>query len=277
MALSRYQKWREDRRRFPVHWLTYRRRVRDDVENLYKSENGPAFFDDKFAAALTASTKQLEEWEIKLIVFQLGISVFIVLGLITTDASISLLGISLKHVKGMKELLLALSASLAVISSVVTQSKHLRLVVLEKLMELRTEEKFQPFAKLASPSAFHITPYIAREFERWIFSRFLTGATMFLIAFLYALVVILLLAFSVSLWVFLYLEILRAPGLGLWSYLALAYSCAAHLLCVLCLVRMHAPLPFRDMQVLRELRDLQRGNPALYAKRLQEVYGTKAG
>jgi hypothetical protein len=273
MIVSRFATWRVQRKRFPIRWLTYRRRVRDDVERIYRSQGGVLFFDEKYVAALSASAKQLEEWEIKLLVFQFGISAFITVGLISGDASISLLGISLKQVPGIKEFLLALSATLAVAIQAISHSKVLRLVVIEKLTELKTDERFLSFAKLAGPSSYQMTPYIARQYDKWIFSTIMTKSIMLAMTSLGFTLFLILFGFSIGLWIFLYIEILRQPTLGLISLMAILYSSVAYALCVLWLVRAYFPLPFRDMQELQELEALKLGDPAAYSAALRKLYG----
>lgn len=270
---SSWNKWRENRRRFPTRWLTYKRRVRDDVELLYKTEKGKEFFGDKYVEALKASAKQLEEWEIKLFVLQVGIYIFVVIGLFVSDTSFSLFGISLKQSPGVKEILLAFSASLAVIIYSITQSKQLRLTVIEKITELKEDPALLAFAKLAGPAPFHLNVYIARQFDRWILSTFLTKTIFILLSLLSVLFVLSLVAISFSIWIYLLIDIMRKPTLGLWSYIALIHSAIAVFLCVMWFIRAYLPLPFRDMEVLQELRRLEKSDPAEYAKRLQEIYG----
>lgn len=273
MVISKIKKWRTDRKRFPVRWLTYKQRVREDIERLYKAENGPEFFDDKYVAQLGGVAKQLEEWEIKLLTVQIAISVFIVIGFLAGDASMSLFGISLKQAPGVKEMLLALAATLAVVIYAVSQSKNLRLVVIEKLIELRENPRFLSFAKLAAPSAFHLNAYIARQSERWVFSTFLGKLIFVALVVLFSFFLLLLLGSSVALWIYLFVEIWRQPTLGVWSYIALIYAGIGYSVCLLWLLRGFFPLPFRDMEVLQELSRLEHSNPQEYLRRLNELYG----
>jgi hypothetical protein len=96
MLIDKLRKWRKERRRFPVLWLTYKQRVRHDVERAFKEDGGPSFFDEKYVGALTDAARKLESWELKLLLYQAAISAFVVLGLVTTDAAISLFGVSLR-------------------------------------------------------------------------------------------------------------------------------------------------------------------------------------
>ena len=273
MTMSRYARWKADRRRFPVKWLTYKGRVRDDIDKLFQTDDGRPFFDDKYLTALSESTKTLERWEIKLLVLQFSISLFILIGLVSADTSISVFGVTLKQMPGLKELFLALSATLAVVVYAISQSKTLRLTVIEKITELNTNEKFLSFAKLASPAPYQMVAYIARQHDKWVFSTALTKSIMIAIGVLSILLFVALLGFSIGLWVFLYLDILNRPTLGGWSYLILSYSSVAYSLCILWLICAYLPLPFRDMQALKELKLLREADPAGYAVRVRQLYG----
>ena len=271
--IQKFENWHRTRTRFPIRRLTYKQRVLDDVERLYRGDDGPAFFDEKYTDSLAGSAKQLENWELKLFATQFAISVFVVLGFISTDASISLFGISLKHAAGLKEFLLVLAASLSVAIYAVLESKRLRLVVIEKLTELRSEKKFLEFAKLAIPAPYQLYVYVARQFEKWIFPTLFTRSLMFLLIILFFVLLLLFFAASIAIWVYLFVGIFRQPTLGFWSYGALVYSSVAYLTCIFWFIRAHLPLPYRDMEIVQQLRDLEHTDRAAYARRLREVYG----
>jgi hypothetical protein len=271
MLMTRITSWRAKQRRFPIRWLTYKQRVRDDIGRLYLTEKGRAFFDDKFISALSSSAKQLEDWEIKLLLSQVGISAFILMGFVSTEVSISIFGVSLKQAAGLKELLLALSATVSVATYAVSQSKILKLIVIDKLTELRTDPEFIAFAKLAAPASYQMNMYIAKQYDKWIFSTPLTKSVTFVLTTLFVSFFLLMLGFSVGLWVCLFYEILRAPSVGIWSYFALAYCSVAYALCILWLMRAGVPLPFRDMHALQQLKALE-GDPVVYAAKLREIY-----
>jgi hypothetical protein len=146
--------------------------------------------------------------------------------------------------------------------------------VIERLTELRSDEKFVTFAKLATPSSFNIHVYIARQFDKWVFPTFINRLTMTVLSLLFAILLITMIALSLILWVYLNVQILRELSLGIWSYAALVYSWLAYTLCVLWLIRAHSPLPFKDMHVVHELSVLEKSDPAAYKKRLEEVYGS---
>jgi hypothetical protein len=240
---------------------------------MFKEDGGKELFDDKYVLALADGARALEKSEIKLTLCQFAISAFIILGLLSSDASISLFGVSLKQATGLKEILVALSATLAVATIAVSQSKQLRLSVIDRLIELKTDAKFVAFAKLAAPASFNLQIYVARQFDKWIFPTLLTKSTMILLALLLFALFVSLFALSIALSVYLNVEIFRKPSLGDWSYVALGYTWLAYVVSVLWLIRAHFPLPFKDMHVIQELEALRKTDPAAYARRLQEVYG----
>src|SRR5882762_6193196 len=100
--------------RFPTVWLTYKARIRGDFDRAYSAEGGAEYFDSDYFSRLCAQIKQLEDWLIKLFVLQISLTGFQVIGFVGNDASISLFGITLKQATGVKEILIAFYAFIAV-------------------------------------------------------------------------------------------------------------------------------------------------------------------
>lgn len=276
MPTGRLKKWRNrraaERKRFPVRWMTFKQRVQDDVERAYKAEGGKDFFNETFVAKLAEAARSLEGWEIKLFVSQLTISIFMVLGLITTDASISLLGLSLKNTPGLAEVLLALSATLAVALQGVAQAKYLRLNMIEKIRELSTDAKFVVFGKVADAAAFNMQFYAARGYEKYVFPTWRAQLISALLYLAFTLLCLSFFALSVLLWLFWNAQILRELSLGIWSRVALCYVWLAYGTAVLWLIKANLPLPYRDQSALQELAELEKSDPAAYLRRLAELY-----
>ena len=75
--------------------MTYKHRVRDDLDTLWKEEAAKEFFGYDYKDGLKEAIKQLEGWLIKLTVTQTAIIAFLLAGFVSQEASISLFGISL--------------------------------------------------------------------------------------------------------------------------------------------------------------------------------------
>ena len=101
----------------------------------------------------------------------------------------------------------------------------------------------------------------------------MTKLVMFLVLVLFLIWLICVFGFSLVLWAYLFAKIWETPTLGTWSFAVLFYSSVAYAMCLLWMIRSTLPMPFKDMHVLQELRDLKESDPAAYARRVREVYG----
>jgi hypothetical protein len=272
---ARYKIWRENKKRFPVIWLTYSGRVRDDVDALYATKGGADFFNDDYISTLTTTIEQLEGRELKLLGLSVTISIFMVLCVISSDASISIFGVPIKNAPGVKELLLVLAATITLLAFMLQQAKQLRVTVLDKLVALRTQAEFAHFAKLATKAHYDLSIYVARQFDKWIFPTLSTKLTSFLTGLLLTLVFVSFLGFNLSIWIYVFWELLHAPTLGAWSYAALLYAGAAFLCVLLWWLRATLPFPYRDNRKLLRLAQLRETDPAAFEALWNEVYGRK--
>jgi hypothetical protein len=240
-------------RRFPVRWLTYRSRIREDVKVLYARPEGKQFFSKEYVDGLSAEARRLESWEIRLIVVQLTIGIFLIVGFLSTNASVTFFGLSFKDAAGIKEIMLALSATISVLSIIISYSKNALLYVTEVVIELSTSQEFVPFARLPTATAFSLKSYFARQYERWVFSTFITKLLFAMLVGLAAALVFIVIAFSTVLYVMLFLDIYHRPTLGGWSTAILVYAAIAWIFCLISVIRFSAPLPFQDRGPVRKL------------------------
>jgi hypothetical protein len=239
---------------FPIRWLSYRARIREDAKRLYELPDGKNFFSEDYLAAISAEARRLESWEVKLIVAQATIAVFFVVGFLSRDPSLSLFGVSLKDAIGIKEVVLAISSTLSIMSMVVTSSKNTLLHVLDVIVEMSTPKEYVGFAKLATPTSFSVKAYFARQYERWVFSTFFPKFFFVSVALLGMILVVFIIAFSMGLYIIIFLDIYQHPTLGRWSTAILAYTGVTWIFGAFWLVRFYAPLPYRDMGPARKLR-----------------------
>jgi hypothetical protein len=100
--------------KFPIRWLTYKQRVREDVKAALAEDNAEEFFDGSFLEKIATSTKQQEDWVLKLLTLQVATIGFLIVGFVAPDAQISLLGLELKNLPGIREVLLVFSSTTAV-------------------------------------------------------------------------------------------------------------------------------------------------------------------
>jgi hypothetical protein len=126
--------------RFPLRWLTYRKRIILDLDRAYASEGGEEFFNADYVGRLSAQAKQLEEWAVKLLITQIALTGFQVIGFFGTDASISLFGITLKQATGVKELLIAFYCAITFAAWMIFISKETTLTILDRLAELSSAQ-----------------------------------------------------------------------------------------------------------------------------------------
>lgn len=258
---------------FPLRWLTYRKRTILDLDRAYASEGGEEFFNADYIARLSAQAKQLEEWAVKLLITQIALTGFQVIGFFGTDASISLFGITLKQATGVKELLISFYCTVAFVTWMILISKETTLTLLDRLAELSSDLKFNAFAKLATSTSFNLKFYAPQQYENWIFETragkiifgaLATAATLLLLA---------MLSFSVAMNVAFFLDIYHHPTLGVWSKVVLVYVALTISFGVLFLLRFYFPQPYRDSSVLLALKALEEADPRLHRQQLNEIYG----
>jgi hypothetical protein len=269
---ERVKRWRIDRR-FPIRWLTYRARVQRDVEAAFKLPNGKEIFDYNYVEGVTNAIKQLEDWQVKCMSVSFAISAFLIIGFITDNASVSLFGVSLKQVAGLKEVLLAFSATIGVVLLMLTQSKEALIAVLAKLAELSTDKVVLPVVSLATRSSFHFKPYLPRQYDEWIFPTIFTKLLSLLTNVLVVGVVLFVFAGSLGLTLLLGFQIYRHPTLGIWSTVILYYVGAVFLLSIVATIRLNLPMPYRDKSDLKKMAELKKTDPAGYRVLQKKYFG----
>lgn len=259
--------------KFPKAWLTYKARVKRDLDRAYAAEGGEEYFDADYVTRICNQAKQLEELFTKLMVLQIALTVFQVIGFVSTDASLSLFGITLKQATGVKEMLLAIYAVVAVATWLVLISRDTVLTVIERLAELSTNDTFASFEKLALPSPSNIKFYVPRPFDDWMFPTVSNQVLFAAFAIASVLLALAIFAFSLAVNILLFLDIYRKPTLGAWSNWVLGYVVVTYLFGLLCMIRFHLPLPYRDHSILLELKALEGVDEALLRRRRNEIYG----
>ncbi len=265
----RYRQWKADRKRYPTRWLSYRRRLKTDVELAYKLEGGEVFFDEQYIDKLTADARALDAWIVKLAISQFLIGLYLLDWIISGSVEGTIFGISIKY----KEVIIALLAVLGLISYILTGSRDLRIWIIETLVSLRTRNEFSDFAQLAAYSGFHIKTYSTKPYARWIFPKFSSKLSFALLTFLGLFLLLALLAVSYGLFIYVLVDAYKNPGLPPpWSSVVVWFAVLTHIFGLLWLVRLWIPLPYKDMGILLELKNLEQRNPERYRQRLSEIF-----
>ncbi len=247
----RMENWRKFSSQYPIVWLSYKRRIWLDIERVFSTASGEAFFDDKYQEKLSDAVRDLERWQLRLLGMQTALLGFLVVGFLSSESTITIFEISVADKPGVKELLAALLSTTSLLIFIVTASKDMRLFILEKLVRLKTSPEVLDFALVSSRSSFHTQVYLAKAFNDFIFPTVLTRALFVLLATLFAILTIAALLGSIMLQFHLLLLIHNSPSLGIWSNLAVWYVIATFILGLLWLIRLHVRLPFRDLRARR--------------------------
>lgn len=259
---------------FPLVWLTYKQRIQRDLDRAFAIEQGESFFSQDYCSRLGAQAKQLDEGLIKLLVLQFALFAFQVLGFISSDASLSLFGVTLKNATGVKEVLLLLYALVALATWTITVSRDTSLAVLERLAELTADEPLRSFGKLAAPTFFGIKVYVPRAHDDWIFPTIANRGLFVAISLAAILLAIATFGLSFIVSILLVIDIYQHPTLGRWSSWILAFVGLTFLFGFLFIVRFYFPLPYRDQSSLLDLKALEDADPALYIRKRAEIFGT---
>jgi hypothetical protein len=254
--------------KYPIRWLTFQQRVRADLVDTFqaaKAAGDPTFFTETYLASLAAPLKQLEETTIKLFLFQAAILGFLAVGFVSPETKLSVFGFDLKNVDGLREILLAISATIALGIFGLASSRDTTIFMLTVICEQTQPQLTLPYAKYALPSAFNLRMYLPREYDRWMFPRFPKKTFAVTIALLcltmVGIVIVASFAIHWSLIVAsfaihwsLIKEIWRHPGLGNWSIAALVYVFASYFVNLCFLMNRWLPLPYLDQSQLRNGR-----------------------
>jgi hypothetical protein len=261
--------------RLPIRWLTYKHRIQLDLQRAFKEPGANTVFSPSFSENISASIRRVERQIIKLISLQFAIALFFVVGFLSSDQSISIFGVTLNQVPGLKEVLLAVYASVAVATMPLITVRDTKIFVLEKIAVLRDDKAFLPFTKLQMASAFDLNAYLPRQYEDWIFPALFSR----LFFALLLLIVMTIIVFAFGLWMFIFCLIYRAiylnPSLGVWSYLILTYSCLCLVGNALWVARFNLPLPYRDKSDLKRMVEIKDVDPIEHQQLFQKLFGKK--
>lgn len=258
---------------FPLIWLTYKQRIRRDLDRAYATDEGEKFFNQDYFSRLSAQAKQLDNSLIKLLLLQFALSAFQVLGFFGGDASLPLFGVTLKQAAGLKEVLLLLYALIALATWTITISRDTTLAVVERLTELTAEEPLNSFGKLAAPTFFGVKVYVPRAYEDWIFPTLANRWLFFVVSLMGILLFTAAIIFSLSINILFVVDIYQHPTLGSWSNWTLAFVGLTFLFGLLFVVRFYLPLPYRDQSSMLALLALEEADIRLSRRMRAQIFG----
>lgn len=240
--------------KYPIRWLTYQQRVREDLREALDATEGDEkpFFTEAYMTTLAAPIKQQDDWLLKLLFLQGTILGFLAVGLVSPETKLGAFGFDLKYFEGLREILLAISATIALIVFFLASSRDTAVFMLKIICEYKHQRSTLPFAQYALPSAFSLRIYVPREYDRWIFAMF--PQKLFQASAGLLLLVMAGIAFTASLTIHwaLIMEIRHNPGLGSWSTAALVYVIVSYVLDVALLANRWLPFPYRDQSELKQ-------------------------
>lgn len=262
--------------KFPTVWLTYRERIKLDLANVHAKDKADHFFNESYMSKVSAQQKQLADWTIKLLVAQIALTVFQVIGFISAEGSISIFGVTLKQAAGVKEMVLALSATVGLVTWIVMLSRDNCQAIIDTLLELNYSEEFLRYAKIGEQTPFNLKFLTPPIYEQYLFATRFNKATRVLFGVVILVLFLALLVFSLAANVFFFLSIYWKPTLGAWSFLVLGYVSAVVLFGILFFVRFYIPQPFSDNRIIAEVHALKDVDEGLYRRMVNEVYAPKS-
>ncbi|MBN8978900.1 MAG: hypothetical protein J0I08_20730 [Rhizobiales bacterium] len=258
--------------RFPILWLSYKKRIWRDLDRIWKNDKHEGFASN-FFERMVALSKEADERLVKLMIFQSSLLAFQILGILGSDISLTTTGLTLKNVPGIKEVVLVVYATVGLIIWLVFMSRDTRLIVMEKIVELSEDSETIDIVKLAVPSSFNVRFYFPQQYKDWVFetcvSKFVARSFGILLLVMAACMILTSLAVNV----YIFMQILLHPALGLWSYLSLTYAALATLAGIAFMIFFYVPLPYSDQSIIRVIDELSKKSDPSYPAKLEEVYG----
>lgn len=262
--------------KFPIVWLTYRERIKLDLANVHAKDVEEQFFNEAYINKVSAQQKQLADWVVKLFVAQIALTVFQVIGFISAEGSISIFGVTLKQAAGVKEMVLALSATVGLVTWIVMVSRDTCQAIIDTLLELNFSEEFLRYAKIGEQTPFNLKFLTPQIYKQYLFATRFNKATRALFGLSILIIFLAVFVFSLAANVFFFLSILWKPTLGIWSYLILGYVSAVVVFGLLFFMRFYIPQPFSDNRIIEQIQALKDVDENLYQRMVNEVYSPKS-
>jgi hypothetical protein len=158
-------------------------------------------------------------------------------------------------VEGLREILLAISATIALIVFGLSSSRDTAIFMLNVICEQTQPKITLPFAKYSLPGPFTLRVYWPHEYERWIFSKFPQKLFLAVIGLLFLTMFGIAIVASFAIHWALIKDIWHHPGLGNWSIAALVYVMVSYVIDLGLLANRWLPFPYKDQSELKKKQD----------------------
>lgn len=111
-----------------IQFLTYEKRIQTDLNALFAEdpEAASSVFNKDYVDTLRGYVDQMESWEIRLFVLSTTIVFLLIVGLISSENSVSIFGASFKNATGVKEALMVILTSVGLASAALTYAKSIK-------------------------------------------------------------------------------------------------------------------------------------------------------
>jgi hypothetical protein len=88
---------RQDKIKFPIRWVSHKTRLGEDLERAFQIDSARELFSNEYFKSLSDQVAQQDARIIKIQIFALAIYGYLALAFATPDASLSILGVSVKN------------------------------------------------------------------------------------------------------------------------------------------------------------------------------------
>ena len=179
------EQWKLDQP-FPVRWLSYKHRISKDIERLFNEhpDEAASVLDDEYIENLSKTILRTEDWILKLFSAQFAITTFFILGFLSDNPSMSLFGVSLSGIAGLKEILVALWFTMGLATTALMLSRDTLTLLARTIQSKISSVPFAQLSLLKVPSPFNIFIYTSASYEDWIFTARGTKILTFMISLL---------------------------------------------------------------------------------------------
>jgi hypothetical protein len=259
----------------PVKWATlssvWRTRAREVLETEAGDKLDQAFIDRLHAQR--SSTEKLF-WRISVVQTVFLLALF--LNAIVLPAEVSIGGLTAKQVGAMKEILLFISATLAIFQALLGAERQAIGIVCQTWAHRHFPPQLHSIANLL----YALRPYVPEIFAYKAGPyQFATAALTLVYLILVVLIVVWMVGLVLALvvvYVVVALDVATAPSLPLyWSRALVAYAGVAFAFNFIVAVLIVMPLPFRDYSLAMELSAARKRSKEEYEQRVIELLKAK--
>jgi len=256
----------------PVRWLTLSSLWRDRLHDALQTNAGERELDQGFIDRLQARRSFIEVSYWKLAITQTVLLAALFLNAVVLPAEFSIAGLSAKQVGAMKEIILFVSATIAIVVAFLSVQRH----ALKTVSAVWAKKKYSPevfeFADLLFGDAFMQLPNIMVSPGRSrLPTAFLNLIYLLFVVLIVSWVICYILA-NLVLYAVIVVDVATAPSLpAFWSTAIVVYAAIAYSINLVLSILLWAPMPYRDYSLVTELAELRKRSKEDYEQRLKEL------